>query len=226
MPIVIKQFAQCKMAVRTEADLAVCREVIEKQVYIKPRLGFTLNSNEIWIDAGANIGAFSVWAEKLFQAKVYGFEACHENTVLANKNLILNNCCSRVTTGFISANEDGFSKVGFNRKTPARSSTSVRTETRMVQNFNLNQAIKLYKPNGLKIDIEGGEFDLLDNGIDLNGVRAVAIEYHFRFDKDCIKARKRLQPFLDTFKFHSIPKQILSNRIWPAWQDAICFFWT
>lgn len=213
------------MFVRSESDLTVCREVIEKQAYLKPRLGFSPKANETWIDAGANIGAFSVWAETRFQAKVYGFEACQENTVIANKNLILNSCQSRVTTGFVCANGSEFTKVGFNQKTPARSSASVSNAIRMVQNFNLNEVIELYEPQGLKIDIEGGEFDLLDNGLNLNSIRAIAIEYHFRFDKNCANARKRLQPLLNHFKFNSVPKQIFSHDLWPAWQDAICFFW-
>ena len=77
----------------------------------------------------------------------------------------------------------------------------------------------------MKIDIEGGEFALLDEGIDLSGITHLAIEYHFRFDKDCKKALRRLQPLIDHFDKHSIPSTIFKEDQWPAWVDAMMFFW-
>lgn len=211
--------------VRNDADLAVCKEIFTKNAYQKPRLGFTIKPGETWIDCGANIGAFAVWAEKCKGAKVIGFEACEENTQIANHNLQSNGCKSKVFTGFVKSKCEGKTKVGFNEKTPARSSLHHGNSSRLVQNISLNDAVEKFNPNGIKIDIEGGEFDILDNGLNFNGVDSICIEYHFRFNKDTKLARKRIEPFLSSFKNHSVPKTVFKTDIWPAWQDAIFYFW-
>lgn len=210
---------------RGKADEAVFREVVDRRCYEKPRLGFRVQSGETWLDCGANVGAFAVWAERCRGAKVFGYEACEENTVLAQRNLRLNSCCSTVQTGFVSAKRDGVTSVSFNANTPARSSSEAKGVQRFVPNVDIASEIEKHQPAGLKIDIEGGEFELLDNGFPIGNVRAVAIEYHFRFDKDCEKARGRIQPLLQMFRHSSIPKTILTHDKWPAWQDALLYFW-
>jgi FkbM family methyltransferase len=211
--------------VRSDSDLEVCKEVVERKCYERKRLGFGIRENETWLDCGANIGAFAVWAETRFHAKVIGYEACEENTILATANLELNQCRSTVTTAFISGRTGGKTSVNFNERTPARSSPTCKGMQRYVSNVSLAEEIDRLKPDGLKIDIEGGEFELLDSGIPLDGIRAVALEYHFRFDKSCVKARKRIGPLIEYFPNHSIPKTIFSEDAWPAWQDAILLFW-
>lgn len=215
-----------KFATRGDFDSAVCKEVVKKKCYERPRLGFVIRSGETWLDCGANIGAFAVWAEKKRSAMVFGYEACDENTKIAAKNIELNQCRSKVLTGFVASKNEGMTSVNFNQRTPARSSVSARGSQRFVPNISLREEIAKHSPQGLKIDIEGGEFDLLDAGIPLNGIRALAIEYHFRFDKDCEKARRRIAPLMKHFKNNSIPKTVFTHDMWPAWQDAIMLFWS
>lgn len=216
---------ETKFLVRSDADIAVCKEIFTNKNYEKPRLGFSVKEGEVWLDCGANIGVFSVWAEKKKGAIVYGFEACEENTQIAQHNLQLNGCKSKVFTGFVKSVGEGKTKVGFNEKTPARSSAFHGSSARGVPNICLNDLIAKYKPNGIKIDIEGGEFDLLDKGINLEGVSSVVLEYHFRFDKNCIPARKRIEPLMKKFKHHSVPKCVFDLDQWMGWQDAIFYFW-
>jgi hypothetical protein len=82
-----------------------------------------------------------------------------------------------------------------------------------------------HRPTGLKIDIEGGEFDLLDEGLDIDNVRAIAMEYHFRFDKSCSTARKRLMPMIRKYKNKRVSKQLLHGSEWQGWIDDLCYFW-
>lgn len=212
-------------ATRHAADDAVVRELMTKRCYERPRLGFTVRAGETWLDCGANIGAFAVWAEKIRGARVFGYEACQENTTIAQQNLRQNHCISTVETAFVSARKQGKASVCFNARTPARSSPAAKGLQRYVPKVSLEEEIAKHNPTGLKIDIEGGEFELLDHGFDLGNVQKIAIEYHFRFDKDCRKARGRLQPLLQTFKHSSVPKTVFTEDVWPAWQDAILLFW-
>jgi FkbM family methyltransferase len=211
---------------RGKHDDEVYREVIESRCYERPRLGFSVREGETWLDCGANVGAFSVWAEKKKGACVIAFEACAENTEVAKENLRMNDCRSTVNTGFVSTHGSGVSSMSFNARTPARSSPHVNGLQRFVRNVSLADEIAKHKPHGLKIDIEGGELSILDDGLPLDGVRALAIEYHFRFDKDCASARRRIEPLLSHFKHNSVPKTVFSADRWPAWQDAIMFFWS
>jgi FkbM family methyltransferase len=215
-----------RFAVRGAFDSSVCQEVAVKRCYERPRLGFVVRDGETWLDCGANIGAFAVWAERKHNARVFAYEACEENTAVARQNLSLNQCRSVVRTAFVTARSNGVTSVSFNPRTPARSSAKSQGEQRFVPNVSLAEEIEKHSPQGLKIDIEGGEFALLDTGIPLQGLRAIAIEYHFRFDKDCEKARRRIAPLLAHFRHNSIPKTFFTHDTWPAWQDAILFFWS
>lgn len=207
-------------------DEEVYREVVESKCYEKPRLGFSVRRGERWLDCGANVGAFSVWAEKTMGAEVFGYEACIENAEVAAENIRINACHSKIQTAFLSARRDGVSSVFFNERTPARSSSNAKGSQRFVKNVSLIDEIRKHKPHGLKIDIEGGEIPILDAGIPLDGIRSIAIEYHFRFDKDCAAARRRIAPLLSHFKHSSVPKTVFITERWQAWQDAIMFFWS
>lgn len=220
------KIADLRLVSRGPHDTEVYREVIEARCYERPRLGFTVHAGERWIDCGANVGAFAVWAERFCGAKVEGYEACVENTDVAVANLRLNGCESTVETAFISARDGGLSSVSYNERTPARSSPTAKGLQRFVKNVSLAEVIRTRRPQGIKIDIEGGEFALLDTGLPLDGVRAVALEYHFRFDKDCVAARRRIAPLLSHFRHNSVPKTVFTQAKWPAWQDAIMLFWS
>jgi len=222
----VENHGDLKFAVRGEYDSSVCKEVAVRRCYERPRLGFTVRRGETWLDCGANIGVFAVWAERNRNAHVIGYEACEENTKLASQNLALNRCLSTVQTAFVAAKSGGRTSVNYNQRTPARSSPTAKGSQRFVPNICLADEIMRHTPQGLKIDIEGGEFDLLDAGIPLQGIRALAIEYHFRFDKDCEKARRRIAPLVSHFLHNSIPKTVFTHNVWPAWQDAIMFFWS
>lgn len=220
------RYGDLLFASRGSNDDEVYREVVEARCYERPRLGFTVKSGELWLDCGANVGAFAVWAEKRCGAMVVGYEACRENTDIAAENIRLNGCASKVATAFVSARSSGLSSVSFNERTPARSSPTASGVQRFVPNVSLAEEIARLKPSGIKIDIEGGELPILDAGFPLNGLRAVALEYHFRFDKDCAAARRRIAPFLSHFKHNSVPKTVFTHSRWPAWQDAIMLFWS
>jgi len=220
------RFGGLLLASRGAHDDEVYREVVEARCYEKPRLGFAVGDGELWLDCGANIGAFAVWAEKQHDAYVVGYEACEENAGVARENLRLNGCHSSVETAFVTTRGGGVSSVNFNERTPARSSPDAKGVQRFVKNVSLADEIRSHTPQGIKIDIEGGELPLLDAGLPLAGVRALAMEYHFRFDKDCRAARRRIAPLLAHFKHNSVPKAVFKNDVWPAWQDAIMFFWS
>jgi FkbM family methyltransferase len=211
--------------VRGKVDADVCREVCERRCYEKPRLGFLIQPGERWLDLGANVGAFAVWAEKQRGATVYGYEACEENASVARRNLLANGCRSVVETAFVTHKDAGVTSMNFKPETPSRSSTRSGGVQRFVKNRSLASLVRQHKPHGIKIDIEGGEFELLDHGFPLDGVRAVALEYHFRFDKSYANARRRLMKLKDAFPNQAYRKALDTEDSYGGWQDETMFFW-
>lgn len=210
---------------RNDADARVVDEVVISKTYEKPKLGFRVLPHELWLDLGANIGAFSVWASKKRAAEVVAVEPIKENVELLQQNIQLNNANVKVIHAAVGV-QNGTMEIKYNAKTPARSSTfAANGKVVSVPMLSLNELIAQYKPAGLKIDIEGGELDILDAGLDLTGIRAIALEYHFRFDKNMHSARRRIAALDKHFLKQSVQRCIYSFDRWPAWQDTTMFFW-
>lgn len=217
-----------KFEVRHKRDETIAIEVAEKQVYRKPRLGFEPRKGETWLDLGGNIGAFAVWASKIYQCEVIVVEPCLENVELIRENLKHNGVHAKVLRGYATDSSNGNTEVFFNAKTPGRSGSQSKGQKEQVQNLSVNELLREYRPHGLKMDIEGGEFSVLDNGLHadcLNSLSKVAMEYHYRFEKSCKKARQRVQPFLDHFRHRSVSKSLFTDDDWGGWQDDLMYFW-
>lgn len=211
--------------VRNDADARVVKEVVENESYERKRLGFTLRAGETWLDCGANIGAFATWAERMRRCNVIAYEACEENLKIGVANTELNRCKTQWKLAFVSDKSSGVSSISFNPETPARSSKLSRGKQRFVANVSLSDEIRIHRPQGIKIDIEGGEFDILQAGFPLDGIRAIAIEYHMRMDKDLRKCRSRIQWLTEAFAFSNFQREILEKEVWGGWQDTMLFFW-
>jgi len=213
--------------VRNNADKRVCAEIVKRGCYEKPALGFGVRSGETWLDIGANIGVFAVYAEKLKGAKVCAFEPVVGNAQLARDNFALNRCKSALDMRFVSAAGcSSKARVFVNETTPARCSAfSGKGIPLTVNTVSIDEIIRQYRPDGLKIDIEGSEFDILDRRFPIDGIRAIALEYHFRYNRSCITARRRLAWLVEAFEHNSIQSAMFNEPVWRGWQDMVCFFW-
>ena len=203
---------------RSAADTRIYQEVIEKKVYEKPRLGFG-------VCPGANIGAFSLWACSK-KATPIALEPIKENCEIARMNFDANNVNVNLIEAAVGAS-NGTAEISYNAKTPARSSLlSKKKDSRIVTLHSFNELVEQHKPDGIKLDAEGAELEILDAGINLSGVDFFVLEYHARFDKRIESARNRLMPIAKKFKHHRIPKAITSGSgEYPSWIDPICYFW-
>lgn len=214
------------MECRHDGDVAVCEEVLVRQTYMKPKLGFLVKPHSVWLDVGANIGAFAVWASLKRAAEVVTYEPCAENFALVCKNTEMNRVAGKnhkMAVGFGDAQID----VTYNPDTPARSGALTKkgiTET--VEQVDFNRIVEELQPNGIKLDAEGAELAILDGNMNLEGVDFFVMEYHARFDKSTVKARERLKPIASQFKNSRIPKALVTgDGEYPAWVDPICYFW-
>lgn len=147
------------------SDAKAVREVIAKRGYA--RRGFAPRDGELWIDAGANIGAFSVWAAAM-GAKVLAFEPDPESAELARHNLALNGLSRYATvldTALTADDEPG--QATFYRNT-ARGNVwrnSLHKQWQGGDSITVDTwpIAEYWRPgHHVKLDVEGSEMPILE----------------------------------------------------------------
>lgn len=136
---------------------------------------------KVVMDLGANIGGFARMAVDAGAKQVIAVEPCPDNFAM----LQLNSPNSLNLNAAVSEHNDP--KCTFYYATSQRNSVSSSTAKRRnssdvsveVDSHNFSALLEQYRPQVLKIDIEGKEYDLLDT-IDKipDFVETVAIEFH------------------------------------------------
>jgi len=127
--------------------------------------------NETFVDIGANIGLYSIWAAAMSGAKVYAFEPDGQNYSLLNKNILVNNlylekkvlayCCAisdsiHFSELYSSACSAGSSYNDFDQRLSGRI-------TKFVQgciSVSIDELVSsgtIPHPDHIKIDVDGYE---------------------------------------------------------------------
>jgi len=156
--------------------------------------GYTKNYNDVKgktiIDAGSNIGGFSLFAVKNGAKKVYAFEPILLSSEIIKKNAILNGCEKNIivypialgdTSGSIKMITDGVpgdvcASIILDR--PGANTVDVKIDT-------LDSFAKNIKFNFIKMDVEGFENNILIGGketIKKNKPMMVICSYHKKDD--------------------------------------------
>lgn len=141
-------------------DYNVFYEVFVKRVY-DPPASVNRDSVRLIVDLGANVGFSNLfWLETFPNAEVLTYEPHPSHVELATKNAYLNQAGRRLIIRPVAAStSDGealLSNEGAESailKTPAESSVKIRT-------VDLFRDLSSRSIDVLKIDIEGGEYDL------------------------------------------------------------------
>ena len=175
--------AKFKLRVNT-IDKLVLLETWKTDSYINE--AFNIKKDDVVVDIGANIGAFSILAAKnASNGKVFAYEPNKKNYSLLLKNKSLNNLHNLLVLNLAVAGEKGhvdlfISKLneGAHSIYDADSKKSVKVKSiRLRDIFAMNN---LKKINYLKIDAEGAEYDILLNtpAEIIRKVDKIVLEYH------------------------------------------------
>lgn len=156
-------------------DSKVLSEIFKKNEYTKY---FGQELGETWADIGANIGAFTL-RNQMNGIKTISFEPDPGNFDILIQNSVNPDLCYRKA---VVAKSDGSVKMYVNAKNPwnntivrpVRGRTSIDVETIAFQDATVGC-------DCVKIDIEGGEFDILDN-CEMGGFKKLIIAYHINYD--------------------------------------------
>ena len=148
---------------------------------------------DICLDIGLNIGVFSIMASKKCKL-IYGFEPDKENFEIAHKNLQINNCMNvKIFEKAIVGNNDKTRNFSINvkRNKGAHSLISKRgRDSILVKCININNVINEYKPTIMKIDCEGGEYEIIKSIGDYSCFREIILEFHHAHLNDILTKEK------------------------------------
>lgn len=145
----------------------------------------------IIVDIGANIGSFSVYAHRLnkhLNPNIYAFEPHPDNVKLTEANFKRNGLSNYHIVQKAVAGTDGVASFDISGafdsfKLNTKSTESIEVQTTKLSTFCHSHGIEVI--HLLKMDIEGGEYDVIENDLDFinKNVEVMFIEYH-NFDID------------------------------------------
>jgi FkbM family methyltransferase len=159
-------------------DDQICKAIIEKREYHRwldpPR------STDVWLDVGANIGAFTLMVADDVH-RVYAYEPDPYNCTILNSNLQLNGV-DNVHVEQLAIDARGpWTELYLNgHRSKASHSTLPRRgrERIVVQAQTIQDAQRISGANKVKIDAEGIEYYILSE-IDLDPIDEIICEWHF-----------------------------------------------
>lgn len=186
------------------------------------RKRITISSHDVWLDIGAHIGAFSLRVAPLAK-EVHAYEADPYNFSVLKKNIELNPTSNLyVTNGAVVGMCKPGDKVPFYKNTGMNTGLHSLVTKRgrdkiEVPAFDIRQVLFESGANKMKLDIEGGEWDLFSNFHDsmFRQLDELIMEYHFSALRDVDHSKfhylrgtlKQFFPIVETFPENPTLKQ-------------------
>lgn len=156
-----------------------------RALFLPKNRGNSLTKQDIWLDAGANIGAFTVRAAE-FVAAVIAVEPEPDNLQLLETNLRLNHVenveiidaavVADMVPSVPLALSNSYSSTHRVGEIRGRQSMTVRAE-------NIDVLVYEHHVNKIKMDIESAEVEILET-MELEPIHEMIFEYHFSFIKE------------------------------------------
>ena len=178
-------------------------EVVEKKCYRRPSIGFDVEAGERWLDLGANIGAFAIYC-RLRGATCESYEPDSKCFTLLKKNVRTESHNIAVTHL-----EDEFVEFwqGDDPKNFYRGGVIKRLKKMTAVGVTNRYVGQLGACDGIKMDIEGAEFGILDNKL-LPWCNKLVLEYHSSVEPSASGLAKRLAYLKSLFDVVSYPAEL------------------
>lgn len=183
------------------SDKFVFQEVVKDRSYRK----LTVGPTDIVLDAGMNIGMFTVTALKQ-GAMVFGFEPAPANYNLAVENVRINGFSSgfELSQKAVTGTDDPVRNFAINLQKNKGAHSLIARRGRgkiQVQCENINTILRRIRPTVIKMDTEGGEYECIKAAESFDGVREFQFEFHHEHLRD-IKTRKKRDEILGILRGH------------------------
>ena len=211
-------------------DELVLHEVLDNRIYRRAKMGFDVESGENWLDLGANIGAFALYC-KLRGATAECYEPDPDCFALLGKNVpdfTLHNVAVTASTADRIPFWKGRSSKDFYRATACGNRFLPRHPSGLLSNRHGGFLVGC-SFDGVKMDIEGSEGALLDQGL-LPRCRKLCVEYHLSRDDSAVNLQRRLDLLRLRFRTVKYPPyfdhMIALGRPFRTFHDRVIFCMT
>lgn len=177
-------------------DQKVIDEVVKRNVYEHKKTGFLLKNSPVWLDLGGNIGTFACKASEA-GCKVISYEPEPENYDFLCRNIERNKSNAIPIKAGVVAGEAGTLDLyvcgGVYNKYRHTIFKKRGRKSITIDVHNFREVLEKYKPNGIKLDIEGAEIDILDSMKPDDWpdcVNQVTFEYSFDIDPSIARFKR------------------------------------
>lgn len=157
-----------------ESDQYIIEEIFRNLCYDK----LSVTPDDVVLDLGLNIGCFSLWCYQRGVKTIVGYEPCKDNYLLAKKNVgsfaevidmaVVGDDRQAMDLYISSDNSGKNSSVATYRKEGVVS----------VKCVNINDVLSKYPFTCMKMDVEGGEIEIIGAIRDFGKIDKMVIEYH------------------------------------------------
>jgi FkbM family methyltransferase len=207
------------------SDATAYKEVVTNTGY--KRRYFPIEPGQKWLDLGANVGAFSVWASSIGIEIVGAYEPEPNNANLAQQNLAYNGF------GNVPLHETAVSYEGGEFPLYLSNTEYGQWRHSLYQNKKKHSITIKSVPfsellegvDGVKMDIEGSEIEIIENLNDWGSVKMLVLEWHFDIDNSIPrfkKAMKKLSEHFENVRYNKLPDAETYDHFPPA---RIVFCW-
>lgn len=174
-------FLNYRANIKTEVE--IMDDVFRKNEYVHK--GLKLSKDDIVLDLGGNIGAFSCRNFRDVK-RIIAFEPEQTNCSIFLKNIRDNKAKNILLFKKAVVGNDDKQRKFYVGRVPYYYSFYVTHNRKsvIVPCVNINDVVKKFKPTKMKVDIEGSEFEVLMNCNDFGSVDQIIFEYNFDFNKD------------------------------------------
>jgi FkbM family methyltransferase len=191
------------------SDLNVLKEVLIARVYRKATINFDVEAGESWLDLGANIGAFTLYCH-LNDASCMAFEPEPRCFELLQMNVGNFPECE-IHCAAVTSSTQKFLQLYPSNRTGNHSRSTFHPTRIGLKDFPTKVANRCINTlegfDGIKMDIEGSEFGIMDSGL-IPKCNKLVMEYHSSRDPSCANLKRRLQILKDCFKVVSYPAEL------------------
>jgi len=219
----------CRFTARPDtSDIKAIEEVFKKKSY--QRKDFRVGSGESWLDLGANVGAFSVYARSKGN-RVCAVEAEATNHQILQQNLAVNEFHD-VQTYRAAVVHDDFEgdHITFyvNSRPMALRRHSIYQPKKDFQAVDVPvirwSSLPFDQYPCVKMNIEGAEIDLLEHAKSFHGIQKLVFEYSWDKDPSIARFKAILDKLRGHFRYVDHNKRLPQTPNWTFYPPNIFVF--
>ena len=206
--IILKKRYVKELNAQEDVDKDMISESIKN--YIKPEVDYL---NKICLDLGTNIGAFTKIALDGGAKRVYGIECDFRNYNIAANNFAASIHANIIHAAVSGSTEDTLKIYKSNAKSNHSSTSIIKrrgtfNEYDDVKNYHIDYLLEEIKPDIIKIDIEGAEYDIIESVLEYKP-SILFIELHGNHDQ----AKSAVQRFTEAYNTAKIEEIIIFQKV-------------